>query len=103
MKLSLLFFPTLVLLAGCAGAREDTSGITFIRRTPDEFCRGTARSIAIDRYEMKRGGTTLARALEPNGGVAVVDAITRAVYSRDPRSDREAADIGTAACLEHFR
>jgi hypothetical protein len=91
------------LLAGCAGAKEDRSGVNIVRRTPDEFCRGTARSVAIDRYAMKRDGATLTKALEANGGVAVIDAITRAVYSRDPRSERDAADVGTSACLAYFR
>ena len=52
---------------------------------------------------MKQDGAPLAKALAANGGVAVIDAITRGVYSRDPKSEREAADAGTAACLSYFR
>jgi hypothetical protein len=106
MRRAIVAFLTLLVLgstAGCAGAKEDRSGINIVRRTPDQFCRGTARSVAMDRYEMKRDGAPLAKALEANGGVAVIDAITRAVYAREPRSEREAADVGTAACLSYFR
>ena len=97
--------PLLVaLLAGCASeAAYDTSGVRVVRRTPDEFCRGTARSVAVDRYDMKRQGVPLRKALEGNGGVAVIDAITNAVYSRDPKSESQAADVGQAACLSYFR
>ena len=95
---------TVLAAAGCAGTpQEDTSGVRIVRRTPDEFCRGTARSVAIDRYNMKREGTPLAGALEQNGGVDVIDAITRAVYNGDARTETQAADLGTAACLRYFR
>ena len=104
MKRTLPVLVALLALAGCFGsAREDTSGIRIVHRTPDEFCRGTARSVAIDRYGMKREGKTLAQALDENQGVAVIDAVTRAVYARDPRSEAAAADVGTAACLAYFR
>ena len=89
--------------AGCADTPEDTSGVRIVRRTPDKFCRGTARSVAIDRYNMKREGMPLAKALEQNGGVDVIDAITRAVYSGDARTETQAADLGTTACLRYFR
>jgi hypothetical protein len=93
-----------IVLSGCAGEpAADTSGVRIVRRTPDEFCRGTARSVAIDRYTMKRAGTPLAKALEQNGGVDVIDAITRAVYNGDARTETQAADLGTAACLRYFR
>jgi hypothetical protein len=92
---------TCLVLVACAS--EDTSGIRIVRRTPDEFCRGTARSIAADRYAMKREGVPLSQALEENGEVEVVDAITRAVYSGNARSEAEAADVGTAACTRYFR
>jgi hypothetical protein len=93
-----------LLLAGCAGTpEEDTSGLRVVRRTPDEFCRGTARTVAVDRYAMKREGVPLRKALEGNGGVAVIDAITNAVYGRETRSEAQAADVGQAACLAYFR
>jgi hypothetical protein len=86
-----------------ACATEDTSGINVRRSTPDQFCRGTARGIAADRYAMKREGVPLGTVIEENGEVEVIDAITRAVYSRQPHSEDEARDIGTAACLAYFR
>ena len=92
----------LLSLAACAAQRGD-SGIRIVHRAPDEFCRGTARSIAVDRYGMKRDGVSIKRALEQNGGVALIDAITKAIYSRDLMSEAEAADAGTAACLRYFR
>ena len=52
---------------------------------------------------MKRDGVSLAKALERNGGVAVIDAITKAIYSREFKSEAQAADAGTAACLSYFR
>src|SRR3972149_8756483 len=92
----------LLPLAACAAQRGD-SGIRIVHRPPAEFCRGTARSIAVDRYGMKRDGVSIKRALEQNGGVAPIDAITKAIYSRDLMSEAEAADAGTAACLRYFR
>lgn len=91
-----------LLLAACVATPEDTSGLRVVRRTPDEFCRGTARSVAIDRYHMKKNGMPLEQAVESNGGVAVIDAITRAIYSRQLGSEAQAADAGTAACLGYF-
>jgi len=93
---------TLLSLAACAAQRSD-SGVRIANRTPDEFCQGTARSIAVDRHGMKRDGVSLAKALERNGGVAVIDAITKAIYSREFKSEAQAADAGTAACLSYFR
>jgi hypothetical protein len=52
---------------------------------------------------MKRDGVSIKRALEQNGGVAVIDAITKAIYSRCLMSEAQAADAGTAACLSYFR
>jgi hypothetical protein len=95
---------SITVLAGCAGAaQEDTSGLRVVRRTPDEFCRGTARSLAVDRYVLKRDGVPLSKALAQNGGVDVIDAVTRAVYGGEVRSEAQAADAGTAACLRYFR
>jgi len=99
---ALLSAAALLSLAACAAQRGD-SGVRIVNRTPDEFCRGTARSIAVDRYGMKRDGVTIRNALEQNGGVAVIDAVTKAIYSRDLKSEAEAADAGTAACLSYFR
>ena len=102
--LKLLAASALLAVTGCAGApAEDTSGIRIVRRTPDEFCRGTARNVAVDRYNMKREGASLKEALDQNGGVDVIDAITKAIYSRNPASESQAADAGTAACLAYFR
>jgi hypothetical protein len=92
----------LLSLAACAAPRSD-SGIRIVNRTPDEFCRGTARSIAVDRYGMKRDGVSIQKALEQNGGVGVIDAITKVIYSRDLKSEAQAADSGTAACLSYFK
>lgn len=92
----------LLSLAACAAQRSD-SGIRIVHRSPHEFCRDTARSIAVDRYGMKRDGVSIKKALEQNGGVAVIDAITKAIYSRDLVSEAQAADAGTAACLSYFR
>ncbi len=97
----LLSAAALLSLAACAAQRSD-SGIRIVNRTPDEFCRGTARSIAVDRYGMKRDGVSIKNALEQNGGVAVIDAITKAIYSRDLKSEAQAADAGSAACLSYF-
>ena len=99
---ALLSAAALLSLAACAAQHSD-SGIRVVHRTPDEFCRGTARSIAIDRYGMKRDGVPLKKALEQKGGVAVIDAITKAIYSQDLESEVEAANAGTAACLSYFR
>ena len=99
---ALLSAATLLSLAACAAQRSD-SGIRIGHRTPDEFCRGTARAIAVDRYGMKRDGASIEKALEQNGGVAVIDAITKAIYGRDLMTEAQAADAGTAACLRHFR
>lgn len=88
-------------LAACAAS--DNSGIRVTQRTPEEFCRGTARSIATERYGMKSKGLPLSKALEQNGGVAVVDAITKAIYSGNINSESQAADAGTAACQRYFR
>ena len=92
----------LLSLAACAAQRGD-SGIRIVHRAPDEFCRGTARSVAVDRYGMKRDGVSINKALEQDGGVAVIGAITKAIYSRDFKSEADAADAGTAACLSYFR
>ena len=92
----------LLSLTACAAQRSD-SGIRIVHRPPDEFCRGTARSIAVDRYGTKRDGVSIEKALEQNGGVAVIDAITKAIYGRDVMTEAQAADAGTAACLRHFR
>ncbi len=89
-------------LTACAQP-GDSSGIRIIQRTPDEFCRGTVRSIAVERYSMKRKGLPLAKALEQNDGVAMIDAVTRAIYSADVRTEVQAADVGTEACLRYFR
>ena len=89
-------------LAACAAQRGD-SGVRIVNRTPNEFCRGTARSIAVDRYDMKRDGVPLKKALEHNGRVAVIDAITKEIYGRDFKSEAQAADAGTASCLSYFR
>jgi len=99
---ALLSAAALLSLAACAAQRSD-SGIRIFHRTPDEFCRGTARSIAVDQYRMKRDGVSIKKALEQNGGVALIDAITKAIYSRDLMSEAQAADAGTAACLSYFR
>ncbi len=99
---ALLSAAALLSLAACAAQRSD-SGIRIFHRAPDEFCRGTARSIAIDQYRMKRDGVSIKVALEQNGGVALIDAITKAIYSRDLMSEAQAADAGTAACLSYFR
>jgi hypothetical protein len=99
---ALLSAAALLSLAACAAQRSD-SGIRIFHRTPDEFCRGTARSIAVDQYRMKRDGVSMKKVLEQNGGVAVIDAITKAIYSRDLMSEVQAADAGTAACLSYFR
>ena len=98
----LLAAAAMLSLTACA-AQSDGSGIRIIQRTPDEFCRGTARSIAVERYNMKRKGLPLAKALEENGGVAMIDAVTKAIYSADVRSEAQAADVGTEACLRYFR
>jgi len=100
-----LLCAVLIAVAGCASRRDDSgdAGIRVVHRTPDEFCRGTARSVAVDRYGMKKDGTPLKEALEQNGGVAVIDEITKAIYSRDLNSEAQAADAGTAACLRYFR
>ncbi len=108
---TILFRPTrlrgfaaaaLTALAACAAQPQDNSGITVARRTPDEFCHGTARSIAVDRYDMKQDGTPLEDALQQNADVALIEEITKAVYAPDVRSEEQAADAGTAACLRHF-
>ena len=97
-----LSITALLSLAACAAQRGD-SGVRIVHRTPDEFCRGTARSIAVERYGRKRDGVSLEKALEQNGGVALIDMITKAIYSRDLKSEAQAADAGTAACLSYFR
>ena len=99
---ALLSAAALLSLAACAAQRSD-SGVRIVHRTPDEFCRGTARSVAVDRYGMKRDGVSINKALEQDGGVAVIGAITKAIYSRDFKSEADAADAGTAACLSYFR
>ena len=98
----LLSAAALFSLAACAAQRGD-SGVRIMTRTPDEFCRGSARSIAIDRYQMKMNGMNVQKALEQNSSVAVIDAITKAIYNRDLKSEDQAADAGTAACLSYFR
>ena len=99
---SALTAAALLSLAACATQRGD-SGIRIVHRTPDEFCRGTARSIAVDRYGMKSDGVPIKKALEQQGGVAVIDAITKAIYGQELKSEAQAADAGTAACLSYFR
>ncbi len=91
-------------LAACATGRSQAgdSGLRVVHSSPAEFCRGTARSIAVSRYDMKRDGTPLAEALQQNEGVALIDAITRAVYLANVSSAGQAADAGTAACLRYF-
>jgi len=102
------------LLVSCAIRPDDAgsrtsatsvggTGIRIVHRTPGQFCRGTARSIAVERYMMKRDGTPLDKALESNAGVAVVDTITRAIYESDLASEEQAADAGTSTCLRYFR
>jgi hypothetical protein len=103
MAAQLLAMAALLPLSACAAQPEDRSGIRIVQRTPAQFCRGTARSVAVDRYAMKKGGMSLKGALDQNGGVAVIDAITRAVYERNLESDAQAADAGTAACASYFR
>ena len=98
----LLYAAAMLSLTACAQP-GDSSGIRIIQRTPDEFCRGTARSIAVERYNLKRKGLPLAKALEQNDGVAMVDAITKAIYSADVKSETRAADVGTETCLRYFR
>ena len=89
-------------LAACAAPdAPDNSGLRIVQRTPEQFCKGTARSVAADKYRMKTSGISLGKALE--GGVPVIDAITRAVYGPTVRSETQAADAGTAACLAYFR
>ena len=96
--------PAAALLSLAAfAAQGDNSGISIMHRTPDAFCRGTARSIAVDRYTMKKDAVPIQKALQQNGGVAVIDAITKAVYGQDVKSDAQAADAGTLACLNHSR
>ena len=92
-----------ILASGCASGREDRSGIVINRRTPDQFCNGTARSIAIDRFQMKQQGDSLAVALKADGNVPLINAITRSVYQSNARTDSQAADAGTKGCLAHFR
>ena len=98
----LLFTASLLSLVACAAQRND-SGVRIVHRTPDEFCRGTARSIAVDQYGKKKDGASIEKALEKNGSVALIAAITKAIYSQDLRSEAQAADAGTAACLSYFR
>ncbi len=92
----------LLSLAACAAPPND-AGVRVVHRTPDQFCRGTAQSLAVDRYAMKRAGTPLKKALEQDEGVAVIDAITQAVYANGVDSEAQAAEAATAACLRYFR
>lgn len=99
---TLLSAAALLSFAACAAQRGD-AGVRIVHHTPNEFCRGTARSIAVERYDMKRNGVPLKRAQEENAGVAVIDAITNEIYSGNFKSEAQAADAGTAACLRYFR
>ena len=93
-----------LLAASCAESRQASdSGLRISFRTPSEFCEGTGRSLAVDRYNMKKNGMSLEESLELNEGVALIDAITRAVYSRDLTSESQAGAAGTSACLAYFR
>jgi hypothetical protein len=95
---------SLLLLSACAEpASTGDSSLRVTFRTPAEFCQGTGRSIAVDRYGMKSRGAPLKEALELNNGVPVIDAITRAVYAGGVASEAQAAAAGTRACLSHFR
>ena len=98
---ALLCAAALLSLAACA-AQPGNSGIRIVNRTLYEFCRGTARSIAVERYGLKRSGMSIKNALEQNGGVPVIDAITKAIYGRDLHSEAQAAEAGTAGCLSYF-
>jgi hypothetical protein len=92
----------LLLLSACAAPAADPS-VRIKFRTPEEFCQGTGRSIAIDRYNLKNKGASLREALDLNNGVPVIDAITRAVYASDSKSESQAATAGLRACRDHFR
>jgi hypothetical protein len=98
----ILLTASLLSLTACAAQRGD-SGVRIVNRTPDEFCRGTARSIAVDQYGKKRDGVPIEKALERNSDVALIAAITKAIYSQDLKSEAQAADAGTAACVSYFR
>ncbi len=91
-------------LSACAAQRPltDNSGLRVVSSSPAEFCRGTARSIAVGRYDMRQEGMPLEVALQQNEGVALIDAITRAVYAANVHSEDQAADVGTSACLRYF-
>lgn len=91
----------LLALGACASA-QDNSGIRVVQRTPEQFCSGTARAIAGERYAMKRKGVPLAKALEADGGTAAISAVTRAVYASSAASESQAMDAGTAGCLRYF-
>jgi hypothetical protein len=95
----LCFAGVFITLQACA---SDHSGIRIVQRSPDEFCRGTARSIAADSYAMKTRGIPLSKAVDADSP-PVVNAITRAIYSGNPRSETAAAELGTAACLDYFK
>ena len=93
----------LLLLSGCAEPAGTADSVRITFRSPGEFCEGTGRSIAIERYNMKSKGAALKEALERNNGVPVIDAITRAVYGSESKSETQAAAVGTKACLNYFR
>jgi hypothetical protein len=95
----LCFFAFFVTLQACA---SDNSGLRIVQRSPEEFCRGSARSIATDAYAMKARGVPLSKAVNGDNP-PLVNAITRAIYSGNPKSEAAAADLGTSACLEYFR
>ena len=88
-----------VTLQACA---SDNSGLRIVQRSPEAFCSGTARSIATDGYAMKSRGVPLSKAVNSDNP-PLVNAITRAIYSGNPKSEAAAADLGTSACLEYFR
>lgn len=93
-----------VLAASCAESPQATdSGLKVSFRSPSEFCGGTGRSMAVDRFNLKKNGMSLDESLKLNEGVALIDAITRAVYSRDWTSESQAGAAGRSACLAYFR
>lgn len=95
-------FCCLGLMTALQACASDNSGIRVVQRSPDEFCRGSGRSIAAEGYAMKARGVPLSKAVNTDNP-PVVNAITRAIYSGNPRSEAAAADLGTSACLEYFR
>lgn len=94
----LCFVFLFAVLQACA---SDNSGIRIVQRSPEEFCRGSARSIAADSYAAKARGVPMGKTVNADNP-PVVNAITRAVYGGNPGSEAAAADLGTAACLDYF-